>query len=563
MANINLKSVISRQIPEFVRSDYPLFVEFIEAYYEYLNQIESRSIESYRDIDQTLDSFIQYFKNELDQLGDQYEYIDQRLFLRKAKQLFVSKGSEAAYKFLFKILFNKDVQISYPWDSVLKPSAGKWNQDMSIFVDVSSGNVEDLSGNKIIIYGENALIQVFVARVQAYRNNIYEVFIDKNYYGDIKAGYTINYNGVTGTLVNTTLKPIVVRPGTGFKVGELIEGITVSGGANIRQLLKVTKVNNDGGIVKVTNITYGAGYESDFYLLKSNVNVNLIGSKIGITKNTTTQYEIPNDTYIDKYNEYGYILTPNYNEPDYGSITYSGTVLEQFYEETGLGENENTNFALLRFPLGAVAKYQGYYTSNDGFLDDNVYIQDSYYYQKYSYLLTVDEKLENYKSLIKSYIHPAGTALFGEYQIQNNYVAGISGVIELGQWRSRATFNRINSSIRNTYVLPKDSGGVIRYNPYDSENYFNVNEEYNPPERIYFSDGFLPSSTLDIQSIFLNGGQVDFNSLDLPLVDFENDIGIDNLLNLSGELPALEGDLLAQLGSEDLRFGSGTTELNA
>lgn len=563
MANINLKSVISRQIPEFVRSDYPLFVEFIEAYYEYLNQIESRSIESYRDIDQTLDSFIQYFKNELDQLGDQYEYIDQRLFLRKAKQLFVSKGSEAAYKFLFKILFNKDVQISYPWDSVLKPSAGKWNQDMSIFVDVSSGNVEDLSGNKIIIYGENALIQVFVARVQAYRNNIYEVFIDKNYYGDIKAGYTINYNGVTGTLVNTTLKPIVVRPGTGFKVGELIEGITVSGGANIRQLLKVTKVNNDGGIVKVTNITYGAGYESDFYLLKSNVNVNLIGSKIGITKNTTTQYEIPNDTYIDKYNEYGYILTPNYNEPDYGSITYSGTVLEQFYEETGIGENENTNFALLRFPLGAVAKYQGYYTSNDGFLDDNVYIQDSYYYQKYSYLLTVDEKLENYKSLIKSYIHPAGTALFGEYQIQNNYVAGISGVIELGQWRSRATFNRINSSIRNTYVLPKDSGGVIRYNPYDSENYFNVNEEYNPPERIYFSDGFLPSSTLDIQSIFLNGGQVDFNSLDLPLVDFENDIGIDNLLNLSGELPALEGDLLAQLGSEDLRFGSGTTELNA
>ena len=38
MANINLKTIITKQIPEFVRSDYPLFVEFIQAYYEYLNQ---------------------------------------------------------------------------------------------------------------------------------------------------------------------------------------------------------------------------------------------------------------------------------------------------------------------------------------------------------------------------------------------------------------------------------------------------------------------------------------------------------------------------------------------
>jgi hypothetical protein len=62
-----------------------------------------------------------------------------------------------------------------------------------------------------------------------------------------------------------------------------------------------------------------------------------------------------------------------------------------------------------------------------------MFIQDSYRYQKYSYLITVDEKLEAYKSLIKSYLHPAGTALFGEYQIQNNFMAGVSATQELNK----------------------------------------------------------------------------------------------------------------------------------
>ena len=139
--------------------------------------------------------------------------------------------------------------------------------------------------------------------------------------------------------------------------------------------------------------------------------------------------------------------------------------------------------------IGAVAKYQGHYNSNDGFLDDDIYIQDSYRWQKYSYLITVDEKLEKYKSLLKSYLHPAGTALFGEYQIQNTYAPGVSASIEVDQWRGKATFNTINKSISNDYAYATDNGGRIRIDPYD-EDYMIVDEMYNPPVIIpFFGDG--------------------------------------------------------------------------
>ena len=191
--SVSLKSVVSKQLPEFVRADYPLFVEFIEAYYEFLNAKtftvgatsfqggnQQRNLTELRDLDDTIDEFIQYFKNELDIFGDNYEFIDRAFFLRKAKQIFTAKGTESSYKFLFKLLYNKDSEISYPWDQVLKASDGKWQQEMSIFVDISAGDAFNLVGNRINLNGTNLSIKVFVTRVEYYRDNIYQLYIDKS-----------------------------------------------------------------------------------------------------------------------------------------------------------------------------------------------------------------------------------------------------------------------------------------------------------------------------------------------------------------------------------------------
>jgi len=495
--SVNLKSVVSKQIPEFIRSDYPLFVEFIEAYYEYLNTksftsasktyqggYQQRNIEQLRDLDSTLDEFIQYFKNELDVFGDNYEFIDRAFFLRKAKQVFTAKGTEASYKFLFKLLYNKDAEITYPWDQVLKASDGKWQQEMSIFVDIATGNAFNLVGNRINLKGTNLAIKVFVTRVELYSGTIYQLFIDKSYYGTIQTGYTINDSGVTGTIIPTTVKYEILNKGIGFKIGTFFESTTISDGKTITQKLKVTSVDANGGITGLTTIQFGAGYSLDFYSTKNNTDV-ISDSSLTIDKNSTRQFSIPNDTLIDKYVDYGYLISPIYSDLDYSDNTYAGVLLNQWYQQTDAGLNEVTNFAIIKFTIGAVAKYQGQFINNDGFLDDDIYIQDSKYYQKYSYVVTINQNLSKYKSLIKSYIHPAGTAIFSNYQIQNTFAPTVTATFELIESISGASVNNINRSIKDMYVYPADAGGVIRLDAYDLD-YVKADDFYNPPRSYRF-----------------------------------------------------------------------------
>ena len=500
--SVKLKSIISQQLPEFVRSDHPIFIEFLKGYYEWLNQQQSKNLLELRDIDSTLDEYVQYFRRELDALGgEDFEYIDERLFLRKIKPLFKSKGTESAYKFLFKVLYDKVGDISYPWDSVLKASDGKWNQEMSIFIKITSGDATTLASNKVPLTGDLVTINVFVTRVEHVEDNIYEIFIDKDYYGEIQTHYTLNFNGVEGTIVPTTVNSTIIQPGEGYSIGDLIEGITVSGGKEIKQLLKVTGVDSNGGITSLVNISFGADYQNSFFLIVTKEANVISRSNIGITKGTTVQFELPDDSQINKYQEYGYLLDPNYVSTQYSDPTYVGTLLQQFFQETNIGQSEETNFTIIRFDIGAVAKYQGYYSKNDGFLDDDMFIQDSHFYQKYSYLVTVDEKLEKYKSLAKAYLHPAGTALFGEYQIQNNFIAGISGSIELGEWTSRSTFTQINTTLPEDYAYMSDEGGIIRIEPFDAEEYVVPEQDYSPPQMLTFygdARNVLPEETITV-----------------------------------------------------------------
>ena len=86
-----------------------------------------------------------------------------------------------------------------------------------------------------------------------------------------------------------------------------------------------------------------------------------------------------------------------------------------------LFRSTDTNPAIIKCSLGALAKYPGYYINNDSFLNDAIYVQDSRYYQAYSYVIKIDEKLDAYKTIVKNLIHPSGMAVFGEYDIRNEF----------------------------------------------------------------------------------------------------------------------------------------------
>ena len=63
-----ISPLIQSQVPDFVNLDHPNFVAFIEAYYEWMEQVGNATertllLNDYRDIERTLDDFIEVFED--------------------------------------------------------------------------------------------------------------------------------------------------------------------------------------------------------------------------------------------------------------------------------------------------------------------------------------------------------------------------------------------------------------------------------------------------------------------------------------------------------------------
>lgn len=67
-------------------------------------------------------------------------------------------------------------------------------------------------------------------------------------------------------------------------------------------------------------------------------------------------------------------------------------------------------------PTGSIIKIfrSGAFTTNDGFLDDSKYIQDSFFYQKFSYVIRTGTNSEEWKNAFNRLVHPAGFIFFGQ-----------------------------------------------------------------------------------------------------------------------------------------------------
>lgn len=522
MANIDhrvgLKNLAAAQLPEFVRAEYPTFVAFVEAYYEFLDN-QSVDLRSVRDIDDTLEEYIKYFKAEL---AHNYPVVStdsntERFLLKHIKDQYLAKGSEASYKLLFRLLYGKDVFIDYPGRQMLRVSDGRWTQDVSIFVKVAQGDpfkmigkianiqtgkkiynaavVEDINAGS----GVTASVQNVIA-VPGYPD-IFEIFLDRNFYGEIQPLNTIKYGSeFQATILPCTAKIKINDPGKNFRPGMVFQLFT---GDGTPFWFKVSTVTEAGGLKTIDTIRFGLFYNTNFsvtvlpqsavstkqkktttvsdltYTVTSNgrivaatilnpgnnytevPEVVITGNGTGALAHAVIENGSIKEIVIDDFGqdytyafarvenapgdftgtggtlkavigadydynfkdkssgftESGYVNYGDYWAHQYSDGTYVGTIARQFF--INAADTLGSNPAVLNVSLEAVAKYPGYYRTNDGFLDDSMMIQDSYYFQAFAYVLKIDEQLEKYASVVRSMLHPSGMALFGEYSINN------------------------------------------------------------------------------------------------------------------------------------------------
>ena len=135
---ISTRHLIETQVPAHIREDNPLFVKFLEYYYEFVEFDQQivrliQDILTFGDIDSVdLDFLVSFFEEY--RILPKDIVVDQRFIAKHIYDLYQTKGTERSVKLLFKIIWGDDANLDYPSDQILRASDGRWNHQKVITV---------------------------------------------------------------------------------------------------------------------------------------------------------------------------------------------------------------------------------------------------------------------------------------------------------------------------------------------------------------------------------------------------------------------------------------------
>jgi hypothetical protein len=157
-ANNYISTIVEDQLPDFIRADHPTFVNLIKKYYEYLEQ-EGKTVDvgkklyDYMDVDTTRVDLLKYFKSQIIPNFPEETELSTEKIIKASREFYAKKGTIDSFKFIFKTLYNQDIDIYFPKEDILKASDGKWKLPQAL----------RLSFNDTLTQVPNANVNVFVS----------------------------------------------------------------------------------------------------------------------------------------------------------------------------------------------------------------------------------------------------------------------------------------------------------------------------------------------------------------------------------------------------------------
>ena len=544
-----IASLIPNQLPDFVKEEGPLLVAFLKAYYEWMERSgnllnRSRNLTDYQDIDTTLDQYLQYFKEEIFQNIPADVLVDKRLLGKHITQLYRSKGSEKSFKFLFKALFNEDIDIYYPGDYILRTSDGRWQQDTVIRVTgLTLQEAETLAGQLITgqtsgAYGriENVTetVEFGILVIELVLSNIIGTFIDNETVLSDVSNLSATIYSSTGSLQNIIIQrdfrslPRGSGGGVFHRSGDLIiftsdagsgatgilistddrsainVGITFGGSGYVNNLpVIITGGSGYGAAAKVTGIgslevlsictdtiysmrnvplntgptfvSTGANTATvSANLAAANIYSSLISglSFSNVTTGTITQITTTNYGLNYQRLPIGTVLNANVANEDIpdglGGFkgknaildinNLPGTITAVRINSKGSAYSKNENIGIVNQSrvgtinaigtpvVTGIETKTGYYTSTKGFLSWDQRLQDSTFWQDFSYVIRSEQFVDKYRNVVKNLVHPSGTKLFGETLLVLPFDAYSDSTIDISSESSILIFNTLNTS---------------------------------------------------------------------------------------------------------------------
>ena len=434
---------VEGQLPAFVKQDHETFIAFMEAYYEYMEQ-EGKAHEiignlrSYNNLDETTDEFLDYFKKQFaeDIPETVFQNSNKPFVLKHIRDFYRAKGSEKAFQFLFRLLYKEEITFYYPGTDLLRTSAGKYNRSQIIRTVDTTGRdmVFTITGSSIT--GKTSKATAIVEQVL--NENIGTFVVSTIFLSGVSGTFqqgeevSAEENGwsfVVGGMVTDTQ---ITASGNNYQVGDVIP--ISGGGAGAGGALVEVEELSTGSVMSAVIKNGGSGYQvGDKLDIDNSGKMYVDGRTVSIlVKNVDTNGAITKLEIEDKGR--GYVQVPTVTGGG------SGTGLDIALMGWGVGGIEKLKIVkhgyayesnpVLDFTTtgdgtaagtvtasGYEDQYQAGFFTNDGFLSSNKYLQDSFYYQLFSYVITSGENISRWRDIIKRVAHPAGLALFGNIQI--------------------------------------------------------------------------------------------------------------------------------------------------
>ena len=408
------------------------------------------------------------------------------LILKHIKQLYQSKGTEQALKYILKATKNVDAEVKYPWKQVLKPSDGKWQRQYAVNIKVSDESWYDIPKdiNRVYLevlsndplhpestYIEKDIvkIEIFGRQSENYDNEDWwkrdndsadgsldssKIELDEQgnikFFGSYPDGYPDGYPNTYGRFAryidsqgeskdhfytpfirlyfeddpqvfeNQLIRVAEYDPITGEQIKTRALG-KVTLGVNGVKIIKPGRKWQVGQI-------FTANREKlwELYTEPSKQIETIDGKQVEISNSITVndrgvllQYstDVPFIGRVSAVDEQGGIVGIEIVQlGDHLPHNAGKTIVASPLYNKELDRDEYQ--AELELLYGAQTRVLGRFADNSGMLSDNdIRLQDNYYYQKFSYDIVANADPKTYVDMA-SKLHPVGTKMFTTYTLE-------------------------------------------------------------------------------------------------------------------------------------------------
>lgn len=491
--------------------------------------------------------------------------LDQRLLIKNIQRLLKEKGTEESFRLLFRLLFNEEIDVSYPGERILRASDGKWQGNRKSIRVTTNGTIENMLYRNIevvqAINGEDVVVGKFtVEEIQTQTIENYEVAdlfitditgtlplsnnlvkVDGTYVPEYRI--RVSYTDLDGNSVSEveTLYPILTNVeitdgGTGYTKGKRVpasetftlkkrfvsDGVTTA----IDTGLSVTLLSSETRVVLDPD---GAGT-----ILTEGVDYNISGSVVTflspVPDSTEVEVQlISKGAYVTvkETDGAGAVQALEIYDPGVGYTT------ESTLDFSGIGNGDAVGDVNSGALDGIILKYDGRYLNTDGHLSSTHVIQDGYKNQGFAYIIKSTRTIDQYGDILKGLLHPAGFLAFGEIRL----IRCVRNFIRSAQYLY--TFPPVQTSSSNNPVGAPKLGpryrsfdeNKLRYRIWDGiEPNTQVQAIYDelvgsfintPDEKLHF----LLDSEIGITATFTFEGVVGANAvINVPYFTDANDI---------------------------------------